>query len=168
MRYAVVVFILVLYAVSFALPLRVVHTPVDPHVAQYLTLTAPQTFLGMFEGDYALAITTIFPESIWPRVLAAAWFANPLLWLALICLAWGKFRSAVWLGAAATILALLVLPAWFSWYGTSEVPHAAYWTWLACMPLTAVTGICLGKVSVRGVVTGLEAKSPKPHTAEDR
>ncbi len=172
MRKLVIALILLLYAVSFALPLSVRH--VGPGGERgLLGIIIPEgtyirygwvAFLGIFEGLYAIGLT-----HIWGGLLTAAWLANPLLWFALYCLAAGNARRAASLGATATVLAFLALPPWYHMAGADvphAVPHAAYWSWLSCMLLAAIAGSYFHKRSGKGVVTGFGAKAAEPYAAE--
>jgi len=127
---AAAVLIVLVYAISFWLPLFVNHVP--PPGRQGLVFQPAGTyitpgwcgFLMFWLGGY---------------MISAAWLANPLLWYGLHSMLNGRNRRALAAGVVATGLGLLALPPCLKAnIGDPQyVPHSAYWTWLASMSLLA-------------------------------
>jgi hypothetical protein len=83
------------------------------------------------------ALTATAPGWDIDRVLlASSWFANPAIWVALVCLAVGWWRGAAVAGAGGLILCLAVLPR--CWPILSVA--LGYWAWLGSAALPLVWG----------------------------
>jgi hypothetical protein len=85
---------------------------------------------------------TFLPEKEWPleRVeLAAAWMANPVIWLAIGGLALGFRRIAMIAAGIGCALCLLVLPRW----GEELVQYPAYWCWWGSSILALLAALFL-------------------------
>jgi hypothetical protein len=83
-------------------------------------------------------LTSTDPQWDRDRVLAAcSWFANPAIWIALVCLVIGWWRAAGLSGAAGLILCLVALPLFC---GDRVVSGPGYWAWLGSAALPLVWG----------------------------
>ena len=140
---AATVLILLVYAISFGLPLFIDHIPPPGSQGGLVFLPAGTYitrgwvgFVGFFEG-YMFSVSGVSGA-----MLSAAWLANPLLWYGLRSMLRGRSDRALVAGLVATGLGLLALPPCLeaNMRDPQYMPHSAYWTWLASMSLLAITG----------------------------
>jgi hypothetical protein len=136
------VLILLVYAISFGLPLFIKHVP-QPGSQGGLVFQPAGTyitrgwvgFVMCSWGGYMISVTT-------GAMMSAAWLANPLLWYGLHGMLRGRNGRALVAGVVATGLGLLALPPCLeaNIRDPQYMPHSAYWTWLASMFLLAIAG----------------------------
>ncbi len=140
---AATVLILLVYAISFGLPLFIDHVPppgrqgLGFRPAGTYIIRGWQGFVAFFYLGYMIPVTGE-SGAMW----SAAWLANPLLWYGLHSMLRGRNGRTLTAGVVATGLGLLALPACLEWDKRDPqfFPHSAYWTWLASMFLLAIAG----------------------------
>jgi hypothetical protein len=85
---------------------------------------------------------TFLLEQGWPieRIeMAAAWLANPAIWLAIASLALAQRRIVTIAAGVGCVLCLSVLPRW----GEELVRYPAYWCWWGSSVAALVSGLFL-------------------------
>jgi hypothetical protein len=131
---AAAVLILLVYAISFWLPLFVNHVP-PPGRQGGLVFQPAGTYITPGWAGFLMFMMGGY-------MIFAAWLANPLLWYGLHSMLKGRHGRALIAGVVATGLGLLALPPCLEANSRDPqyVPHSAYWTWLASMSLLASAG----------------------------
>ena len=69
--------------------------------------------------------------------LIAAWLANPAIWIALVCLAYGRRRAALLAAGAGSVLAMSVLPTWLRFL----IDYPGYWFWWGSAVAAVLTAL---------------------------
>jgi hypothetical protein len=128
------VLILLVYAVSFGLPLFINHVP-PPGRSGGLVFQPAGTYITPGYAGFALCFMAGYMTS-------AAWLANPLLFFGLYSLLRGRNVRALAAGLMAMGFGLLALPPCLeaNRRDPQYIPQSAYWTWLASMFLLAIAG----------------------------
>lgn len=116
---------LCLYGVSLVLP-AVVIFPKNSDTP-YLGFEAFQA------GSHCLVDWAPGDRDWW--LLTVSWLANPTLWVALVCIALGRWRTGAALGGCALLMALIALTL----FGPAVSRMPGYWVWAGSMAVVMVS-----------------------------
>jgi hypothetical protein len=125
-RNTVAIVAALLYAVSFLLPTA----------SMFDAQGQPAPYLGWEAFQAGWRALLDFEPSEGPSwALAAAWLANPLIWVAVATMIAGRQRTC---RAVALVAVLLCLPV-LAWFSGAILWHPGYWVWVGSAAILLVS-----------------------------